>query len=102
MADKVGPRPLPEPIDDEGLVRWKVQFQYRVGIVLDHILLDQFGAILARIERAEGDRDEARRMYCEDRASLLTECAEDTTPRAVCMEKWPDQADRLFPPEVPR
>ena len=52
MAEKVEPRPLPEPISDEGLERWK------------HILLDQFGSVLARIERAEKDRDRTMEVLC--------------------------------------
>jgi hypothetical protein len=115
MAEKVEPRPLPEPINDEGLERWKVQYQYRAGIVLDHILLDQFGAILARIVRAEKDLDQARMGVCHVLArtkhpdarvfpislSFATDGTLDQV-REVCRQLYGTaEADRLFPKEVP-
>jgi hypothetical protein len=54
MADEKdpGPRPLPEPIDDEGLERWMVQYQYRDGVVLSNILL-KFEIHLRRAKLSE-------------------------------------------------
>lgn len=70
--DEVQPRELPPPISDEQLEHWKVQYQYRAGIVLDHILLDQFGAILARLEAAEKARDAAKAVLVEERPDLAS------------------------------
>jgi len=114
MAEKVEPRPLPEPIDDEGLERWKVQFQYRDGIMIDHILLSDLGALIARIERAEKDRDGARMGVCHVLArthhpgarvwpvsvSFATDGTMDQV-REVCRQLYGSaEADRLFPKEA--
>jgi len=99
MTENVEPRPLPDPINDEGLERWKVQYQYRASVVLDHILLSDFGALIARIERAEKDRDQARRAVCHE---VVKHPALKETVREACRCLYGNsEADRLFPPEVP-
>jgi hypothetical protein len=111
MTENVEPRPLPEPINDEGLERWKIQYQYRDGVVLDHILLSEFGALIARIERAERERDEARKAHCEAQHNA-EQTADDErgtgygpgprTEREIAVEEYgQDDASRLFFPEVP-
>jgi len=60
---------------------------------------------LLRAEQAERERDEARVLYCCERASNGTsiygegdQCAWNT-PRKVCDQTWPDATDALFPVE---
>jgi len=42
--------------------------------------------------RAEGERDEARRMYCVTNVDN-----QHPTGREVCLREWPSAADSLFP-----
>ena len=114
MADEKEPcpRPLPEPISDERLEAWKVQFQYCAGVMIGPILLSDFGAILARIARSESERDEARRSNCEacheyeqlgydERGTFWSKGPK--TSREIAVEEYGTaEADRLFPPEVPK
>jgi len=111
MADKVEPRPLPEPINDEGLERLKVQFQYRDGVFYGPILLSDLGELIARIEKVEKERDEARRAHCEAQHTA-EQTADDErgtgyghephTPKEIAVEDYGQaEAARLFPPEVP-
>lgn len=58
--------PFPPPIDDEGLERWVVQFQYAGKVVIGPIERTEFGAILARLRLAESDRS----RLVEEKASL--------------------------------
>ncbi len=53
-------RELPAPINDENLEKWMVQYQYGAGIVIGPICRDDFGAILARLAKAEADLAAAR------------------------------------------
>ncbi len=107
---KVEPRPFPDPIDDEGLERWTVQYQYRDGVVLDHILLSEFGKILSRIDRAEKERDEARKAHCEAQHDAEQTAYDERgtgldsgprTDREIAVEEYGQaEADRLFPKEA--
>ena len=106
MADKVEPRPLPDPISDECLEKWKVQYEYRDGIMIGPILLSDFGALIARVERAEKDRDQARRARCEqigyDERGTHWSQGPRTVLEIAAEEYGQAEASRLFPPEVPR
>lgn len=59
-----------------------------------------FRAALDALEAATAATDEARWMYCDAKAALGIEWGyPPDTPRDVCVQTWPADADRLFPKE---
>ncbi len=103
MGDKTKTREYPPPISDGQLEFWRVQFECSGGSAIGPIATAHFGALLSRIEKAEKDRDDARRLCCQHEAfrrngnggMFIAPYTE--TARNVCERLWPDQADRLFP-----
>ena len=50
--------------------------------------------------RAEGERDEARRMYCTHASEAACVLGlSHPTPRCIAEVNWPAAADSLFPPD---
>jgi chromosome segregation ATPase len=69
---------------------------------------DALDAALARVAEVEKERDVARKAYCEEAEGTYRMTVAVTgnnrhglakTARDVCLRLWPDDADRLFPPE---
>ena len=69
------------------------QTRETASTALAHVVL-----LSERAEKAEADRDEARRMYCKAESLWEREVLfRPRTPRQVAEQEWPASADRLFP-----
>ena len=97
MTNELQPRPLGNPITDQELEHWKVQVRYRDGMTTT-IALFSLGGILARLEKAEEQRDHFMREYAfadarrEPRDFVTTERAAENAARL-----WGTEiAERLF------
>jgi hypothetical protein len=57
---------------------------------------DALDAALSRCSELEAQRDALRIRHCKNEAGME---GQPETAREVCLQEWPTEADRLFPPE---